>query len=732
MYSAIIVEPREHPALEFVLDNFLQNLSNEWNFIIFHGKNNLSFINNIIDTKLSNHSHRITKYNLQVDNLNIHEYCNLFMKQTVLYDNIPTETFLVFQTDTMISSKYKHFINDFLHYDFVGAPIYNSYISHMNLGNGDASVVGNGGLSLRKKSKMLEIMNQEPYRYIPEDIFFSCPQTVSIYKPTLVDASRFSIESISNSECFGCHKPWEYCNDMYILSQIFHGIYQLYELNTGSKLKLYNSQNRKLNIAVIYTGKIYNYKQHFEFMQNTSITNHNTDCILVLGKEYNEHIIDFITNSIYDKTTVKTIPYNELPNNNNNMENYIESMNKIYKQKSIEYLNKDIDYDLVIYTHTDINIDQTIEFNQLASYIHSHNKLCYTEGHRIIISTPEHMSNYMITDLDNINKADCKIMDISHDIIPIINEKYNVLLGFNGLSEICDSYYYTEPIGDNTSSYEFDKMQDYDTIYMSNLLLKKHYNQLRSIIKRPFILVSGSGDCECPNELFENTEYFNEFINWTYLQHWFCQNCLITHPKITLIPLGLDYHTMMYYTHIRADRGPKTTPFNQEKQIMDLQADINPFWDRIPICYGSFHHLTNTKYGQDRIDAINHIPGKLIYYDSKLERHQIFKNQTSFAFVVSPFGQDYDCIRTWEALCLGCIVIIKNSPLNSLYEDLPVLIVNYWSEITEELLYSTIQLFKQKYLNNEFVYDKLYKHYWAYKLEEIKTICKNNKKVLKN
>ena len=39
-YTAIIIEPREHKALEFVLSNFLQNLSTKWNFIIFHGNKN--------------------------------------------------------------------------------------------------------------------------------------------------------------------------------------------------------------------------------------------------------------------------------------------------------------------------------------------------------------------------------------------------------------------------------------------------------------------------------------------------------------------------------------------------------------------------------------------------------------------------------------------------------------------------------------------------------------------
>ena len=36
-YTAVIVEPREHKALSFVLNNFLENLSDEWNIIIMHG-----------------------------------------------------------------------------------------------------------------------------------------------------------------------------------------------------------------------------------------------------------------------------------------------------------------------------------------------------------------------------------------------------------------------------------------------------------------------------------------------------------------------------------------------------------------------------------------------------------------------------------------------------------------------------------------------------------------------
>jgi hypothetical protein len=162
------------------------------------------------------------------------------------------------------------------------------------------------------------------------------------------------------------------------------------------------------------------------------------------------------------------------------------------------------------------------------------------------------------------------------------------------------------------------------------------------------------------------------------------------------------------------------TPLEQEKQIMELRQNMCAFWERIPICYGNFQHLFSTKYGSDRLDAIRKIPKKLIYYDSKCIRESTFKNQTNFAFVVSPFGQDYECIRTWEALCLGCIVILKTSPIDSIYADLPVLIINDWSEITQSFLELAMERFKQKHQKGEFNYDKLTKKYWSLLIQQKK------------
>ena len=81
---------------------------------------------------------------------------------------------------------------------------------------------------------------------------------------------------------------------------------------------------------------------------------------------------------------------------------------------------------------------------------------------------------------------------------------------------------------------------------------------------------------------------------------------------------------------------------------------------------------------------------------------------SKFSFVVSPFGHGFDCIRTFEALCLGCIVIMKSSFLDIIYEDLPVLIINDWSDINAKLLEDALISFK----NKKFNYDKLKMDYW--------------------
>jgi len=112
-----------------------------------------------------------------------------------------------------------------LKYDYVGAP-WNSYRRNYEC-------VGNGGFSLRKKSKMLEIMEKEGTNHLNEDLYFSCPQNVSIYKPNMVEATLFSVEEVFTSISFGCHKPWcPYLNEnLKKLYDLYEEVRELYKYN---------------------------------------------------------------------------------------------------------------------------------------------------------------------------------------------------------------------------------------------------------------------------------------------------------------------------------------------------------------------------------------------------------------------------------------------------------------------------------------------------------------------
>ena len=68
-------------------------------------------------------------------------------------------------------------------------------------------------------------------------------------------------------------------------------------------------------------------------------------------------------------------------------------------------------------------------------------------------------------------------------------------------------------------------------------------------------------------------------------------------------------------------------------------------------------------------------------------------------YVVCPYNYGLDSTRIWEAILMNCIPIVLSSENNYFYENLPVLIINNWSDITPELLEDTYHLFQKRYYN---------------------------------
>ena len=282
-------------------------------------------------------------------------------------------------------------------------------------------------------------------------------------------------------------------------------------------------------------------------------------------------------------------------------------------------------------------------------------------------------------------------------------EKDNTFISSRGIMQSCD-WFSKNPI---SSISKIENYPDIDTIkHIKNPIIYvcgsaiAHFRTMMPSF--PFILVTGDCDETIPQDVMND---FDSFISNSNILHWFSQNMTINHPKVTKIPIGMDYHTFL------KDQSPN----EQEKSLNTIQR--KPFHEREIKCYSNFHFQMNTKYGQDRKDALAQIPKNLVYYEKKsVPRLQTWNTQKDYAFIISPHGGGYDCHRLWEGLILGCIPIVKTSPIDSLYHDLPVLIVNQWSDITKELLENTIKEFKDKTFN----YNKLTLSYWANKMKEIK------------
>jgi hypothetical protein len=224
-----------------------------------------------------------------------------------------------------------------------------------------------------------------------------------------------------------------------------------------------------------------------------------------------------------------------------------------------------------------------------------------------------------------------------------------------------------------------------------------------SSLPSSYILFSGDSDDTISDEFFNDINpQFETFLNDERLIHWYCQNCVIKHPKVSIIPIGMDYHTM----HANSANGEEPhTPLKQESVLKQIRQSMRPFWEREVTMYCNFQFNTyGIKYGYDRKDVIPALPSDFVYIEkNKVPRTESWKKQSNCAFVVSPHGNGMDCHRTWEALLLGCIVIVRKSDIDSLYTDLPVLIVDEWSDITYDLLQRTIQEFKSRNFN----YNKL-------------------------
>lgn len=146
---------------------------------------------------------------------------------------------------------------------------------------------------------------------------------------------------------------------------------------------------------------------------------------------------------------------------------------------------------------------------------------------------------------------------------------------------------------------------------------------------------------------------------------WFGVQCMTTHPTVTAMPLGVtpsmvpilaageqrSTRDILLYVNFRA--GQVVRPTHAIRGMLWQHFSSRPWvtaeWDLSPSDY--VNRLGRSK------------------------------------FVLSPRGQGWDCYRTYEAIAMGAIPIVQRCrPVTDVCERLPVLLIDRWSEVTEERL----------------------------------------------
>jgi|688.fasta_scaffold18544_7 hypothetical protein len=181
-----------------------------------------------------------------------------------------------------------------------------------------------------------------------------------------------------------------------------------------------------------------------------------------------------------------------------------------------------------------------------------------------------------------------------------------------------------------------------------------------------FILVTHNGDTEINSN-------FIIYLSHPNLIEWYGQNVNINHPKLKSIPIGIANET---WEHGNEKIFLKVIEENYEKDTM---------------VYANFDVNTNST---ERNKCIKGITKNGVNISDRKPFKKFLEEISKSYFVVSPNGNGIDCHKTWESIYLGSIPIVTDSINIKFYKDLPIYVINDWSDFTigdfSESLYKKI------------------------------------------
>lgn len=220
-------------------------------------------------------------------------------------------------------------------------------------------------------------------------------------------------------------------------------------------------------------------------------------------------------------------------------------------------------------------------------------------------------------------------------------------------------------------------------LYVVTTQLPAFVQDVLPSIKGRFILITGCSDVSAPVAAV-GMGTATTVLQDARLIAWFAQNCDLVHEKVVPLPIGIDFHTLAIPNIQTHDWGEPQSVQQQEADLLSLRCSHPPFADR-PVKALMNFNTAGRGARAAAAEALAKVDG--VVKVEKISRRELWRMYGDVSFIISPRGFGKDCHRTWEALALGCAVVASyDAMMRPLYDDLPVIAVHEWEEITSERL----------------------------------------------
>ena len=214
--TAVIIEPRKLQETEYVILNYYSHLHDKFNIVFYCGNSFYQYYKELFGSIVE-----VRKLNC--DNLKPTEY-NDFLKRREFWENLKGEWILIFQSDSWLLENPRLGIDYFISqdYSYIGGNMEYDWAEFGILPKEKVPLVKslNGGLSLRKRTDMIHIIDSFPVNKTEdysqnrdlgstaEDVYFSLGCILLDKKVgDDVDSLYFSMHTVYVDRPFGLHSP---------------------------------------------------------------------------------------------------------------------------------------------------------------------------------------------------------------------------------------------------------------------------------------------------------------------------------------------------------------------------------------------------------------------------------------------------------------------------------------------------------------------------------------------